>query len=210
VFYEPAFALGHGAGALAWMCGVGSGMVAMQPRRGWVGSLPHGSSAATALRFPCSRLAHPYAPWGSPLVDRVTWACHHRTWLDLSQNDPRLPKTWLLPVFPVESGGPRARHRRCAARRAAVSVYQQTGARYWHRGARGELLDAAQSARRSAKSCGGSASCWANRINLPLAAPAIRPDRHGADDFFAPSNRSSEGPPAGHRGARPFLCLPRS
>jgi CelD/BcsL family acetyltransferase involved in cellulose biosynthesis len=93
VFYEPAFALnampafGRGVGAiLVWD---GDGRL--------LGLFPFRRS-----RFPLARLTgwtHPYAPLGTPLVDRDALAPVFAAALDYIAADPRLPKLMLMPLM---------------------------------------------------------------------------------------------------------------
>jgi CelD/BcsL family acetyltransferase involved in cellulose biosynthesis len=102
VFYEPAFAL---AAAPAFGMGVGAGLV-------WSRSVPRrliGFFPARIERFryglPLSILigwTHPYAPLGTPLVDRVAAEGVISTWFSHIAGNAQLPKLVLLPYLPTE------------------------------------------------------------------------------------------------------------
>ena len=102
VFYEPAFALAAGA---VFGRDVGAVLV-------WSGSEPRRLLGF----FPARRVArrygvalpvleawtHPYAPLGTPLVDREAAEPAISAWLDYLSGDPRRPGLVLLPLIPED------------------------------------------------------------------------------------------------------------
>jgi CelD/BcsL family acetyltransferase involved in cellulose biosynthesis len=108
VFYEPAFALaaqavfGRDAGAcLVWSRGVTSRLVGFFPAR--IERRRYG------IPFPvlCG-WTHPYAPLGTPLVDRDASDAAIGAWLDHLARDKALPKIVLLPYLPRDHNVSRA------------------------------------------------------------------------------------------------------
>lgn len=97
VFYDPAFALaaapvfGANAGAvLVWSSsGRLMGLFPAQAER-W-----HGGPQATMVGW-----MHPYAPLGTPLVDRDEPEAVIAAWLDHLRRDPAMPGQVLLPLLP--------------------------------------------------------------------------------------------------------------
>jgi CelD/BcsL family acetyltransferase involved in cellulose biosynthesis len=102
VFYEPSFAL---AAATVFGRDVGAGLVwsrATPPRL--VGFFParierrrYGITPPVLVGW-----THPYAPLGTPLVDRETSEAAIAAWFDHVAGDPQLPDVMLLPYVPVE------------------------------------------------------------------------------------------------------------
>jgi Acetyltransferase (GNAT) domain len=102
IFYEPSFAL---AAAGVFGGDVGAGLVwsrAAPPRL--LGFFParverrrYGITLPVLVGW-----THPYAPLGSPLVDRGMCDGAIRAWLDHVAGHPQLPKLMLLPYLPVE------------------------------------------------------------------------------------------------------------
>jgi CelD/BcsL family acetyltransferase involved in cellulose biosynthesis len=102
VFYEPAFAL---AAAPAFGRDAGAGLVwsADAPRR-LVGIFParierrrYGIALPVLVGW-----THPYAPLGTPLVDREAPAAVIAAWFDHLASHPELPSLVLLPYLPVQ------------------------------------------------------------------------------------------------------------
>jgi CelD/BcsL family acetyltransferase involved in cellulose biosynthesis len=102
VFYEPSFAL---AAAPVFGRDAGAGLVwsrATPPRL--VGFFP-ARIERRRYGIPLPVLAgwtHPYAPLGTPLVDREASEAVIAAWLDHVAGDPELPDVVLLPCFPTE------------------------------------------------------------------------------------------------------------
>src|SRR5438105_4631122 len=106
VFYEPAFALtvapvfGKGAGAaLIWSRSVPRRLVGFFPAR--VERFRYGLPLSVLVGW-----THPYAPLGTPLVDRTAAEEVISAWLDHIAAETRFPKLVLLPYLPA--GGPLA------------------------------------------------------------------------------------------------------
>jgi CelD/BcsL family acetyltransferase involved in cellulose biosynthesis len=103
VFYEPAFAL---AAAPVFGRDVGAGLVWSRSPRRLLGLFP---ARIERHRYgvPLPVLAgwtHPYAPLGTPLVDRDAGEAVIAAWLSYVAHDPRypsLPKIMLLPFLPT-------------------------------------------------------------------------------------------------------------
>ncbi len=100
VFYEPEFAL-----PAATVFGAGAGSVLV-----WAGTSPQTllgffparvEARRYGLRFPVLvGWTHPYAPLGTPLVDRDAAEPVIAAWLGYLVNDQRLPQRLLLPFVP--------------------------------------------------------------------------------------------------------------
>jgi CelD/BcsL family acetyltransferase involved in cellulose biosynthesis len=185
VFYEPAFAL---AAAPVFGGDVGAGLVwsrSAAPRL--VGVFPAQIERRYGVPLPVlTGWTHPYAPLGAPLVDRDLGEAVIATWLDHVANDPQLPKTWLLPLFPVESALGRALETVVARRGGrCVSFGQHQRALLAPGSARADYLDDAIGAkkrkelRRQRKRLGEAGRLTADTISDPAAIAAA------LDDFFA-------------------------
>jgi CelD/BcsL family acetyltransferase involved in cellulose biosynthesis len=101
VFYEPAFAF---AAQPVFGGDAGACLVWSRPSQQLVGLFParverrrHG----IALPVLCG-WTHPYAPLGTPLVDRKQPDAVIGAWLDHVARDPHLPKILLLPYLPLD------------------------------------------------------------------------------------------------------------
>ena len=102
VFYEPAFAR---AGAPVFGRDAGAGLV-------WSRTMPPRLLGFFPARIERRRYGvplpvltgwtHPFAPLGTPLVDREIDELIVAAWLDHVANNPHLPKLMLLPYFPVD------------------------------------------------------------------------------------------------------------
>jgi CelD/BcsL family acetyltransferase involved in cellulose biosynthesis len=102
VFYEPAFAR---AAAPVFGGGVSAGLVWLHDKL--IGFLP--GRVTRRYGIPPTVLTgwtHPYAPLGTPLLDRDDGAVALAAWLDHLARDASLPGLWLLPFLP---DGPFAR-----------------------------------------------------------------------------------------------------
>jgi CelD/BcsL family acetyltransferase involved in cellulose biosynthesis len=102
VFYEPAFAmaaapvLGGDVGAgLVWSRAAPPRLLGFFPAR--IERRRYGIALPVLVGW-----THPYAPLGSPLVDRAMCDGVMRAWLDHVAHHPQLPKVMLLPYLPVE------------------------------------------------------------------------------------------------------------
>jgi hypothetical protein len=102
VFYHPAFGLpaeiafGHGVGAvLVWTDTAAPKLTGLFPAR--VANWRGGFALPVTLGW-----THPYAPLGTPLVDRDHAAATIAAWLDCVAREPSLPDCVLLPVLPSE------------------------------------------------------------------------------------------------------------
>ena len=116
VFYEPAFAL---AAAPVFGRDVGAGLVWSRAALASEASSQRGNSRVREPRllgfFPARverrryglappvlvGWTHPYAPLGTPLIDRELCEAVIAAWLDHVARDPHLPGVMLLPYFPV-------------------------------------------------------------------------------------------------------------
>jgi hypothetical protein len=122
VFYEPSFAL---AAARVFGGNVGAGLV-------WSRAAPPRLLGFFPARVERRRYAiplpvlvgwtHPYAPLGSPLVDREICDGAIDAWLDHVARDPQLPKLLLLPYLPAE-GALAAAIDAVVARRGGRSIF---------------------------------------------------------------------------------------
>lgn len=102
IFYEPAFALpavpvfgSDAIAALVWSRSVPSTLVGFFPAR--VERRRYGIALPVLVGW-----THPYAPLGSPLIDRELRESVIDAWLDGMARDPQLPKLILLPYLPFE------------------------------------------------------------------------------------------------------------
>jgi CelD/BcsL family acetyltransferase involved in cellulose biosynthesis len=102
VFYEPSFAMaaapvfGADAGAgLVWSRAAPARLLGFFPAR--VERRRYGIAVPVLAGW-----THPYAPLGSPLVDRALSDGVIGAWLDHVARDPQFPKVLLLPYLPVE------------------------------------------------------------------------------------------------------------
>jgi hypothetical protein len=102
VFYEPAFALaaapvfGHEVGAgLVWAGAVGARLVGVFPGR--IERRRYGLAPPVLVGW-----THPYAPLGTPLIDRDLGAAVIAAFLDHLARDPGLPSLLLLPYCPEQ------------------------------------------------------------------------------------------------------------
>ena len=99
VFYEPAFALaaapvfGADAGAVLVRTAVGR-LVGLFPARNG-----HWRDALTPMLVGWT---HPYAPLGTPLIDRDDPEAVIAAWLDHLSGDPTVPAQLLLPLVPEQ------------------------------------------------------------------------------------------------------------
>jgi CelD/BcsL family acetyltransferase involved in cellulose biosynthesis len=99
VFYEPAFALaaqpvfGRDVGAvLVWSRSTQARLLGFFPTRI---ARRHGVPMLTGW-------THPYAPLGTPLVDRDVAQAVAAVWLDHLANEPGLPRFMLIPDLPTD------------------------------------------------------------------------------------------------------------
>jgi CelD/BcsL family acetyltransferase involved in cellulose biosynthesis len=101
VFYEPAFAL---AAAPVFGNDIGCGLV-------WGRAAPARLLGLFPARIERRRYGilpalvgwtHPFAPLGTPLIDRDAGAAVVSAWLDLVATSPDLPKLMLMPYLPVD------------------------------------------------------------------------------------------------------------
>jgi CelD/BcsL family acetyltransferase involved in cellulose biosynthesis len=127
VFYEPAFALeaaalfGRDAGAVLVWSGT-------SPRK-LLGFFPaHIETRRCGVKLPVLvGWTHPYAPLGTPLVERQTAEPVIAAWLAHLADNPDLPKLLLLPFLPVD--GPFAAALDVILRRAQMSAADLNGHR---------------------------------------------------------------------------------
>jgi len=122
VFYEPSFAmaaapvLGADAGAgLVWSRAAPPRLVGFFPAR--IERRRYGLALPLLVGW-----THPYAPLGSPLVDRAMCDDVIGVWLDHVARHPQLPKVVLLPYLPVE-GALAAAFDRAVQQRGGRSVF---------------------------------------------------------------------------------------
>jgi len=124
VFYEPAFAL---AAAPVFGARVGAGLVWSRaaPRR-LVGFFPayidrrrYGVPLAVLVGW-----THPFAPLGTPLIDRDAVDTVVAAWLAHIAGDARLPKTLLLPYLPSDGIVSRAFDAALARRDGATASFE--------------------------------------------------------------------------------------
>ena len=102
VFYEPAFAR---AAAPVFGAGVSAGLVWLHDKL--IGFLPGRVERRYGIPLPVlTGWTHPYAPLGTPLLDRDDGAVALAAWLDHLPHAGTLPDLWLLPFLP---DGPFAR-----------------------------------------------------------------------------------------------------
>lgn len=102
VFYEPAFAIpaarafGRGLGAvLVWSLQQPIRLLGLFP--GTVAAARHGLGPPLFLGW-----SHPYAPLGTPLVDREEAAVAVSAWLDFLVREPGMPPCAMLPFLPED------------------------------------------------------------------------------------------------------------
>jgi CelD/BcsL family acetyltransferase involved in cellulose biosynthesis len=100
VFYEPAFAL-----AAAPVFGMGVGAVLVRNTTGrLVGLFPARIERWRGVVSPMlAGWTHPFAPLGTPLVDRAEPEAVIAAWLDHLARDPAMPAQLLLPLVPERS-----------------------------------------------------------------------------------------------------------
>ncbi len=108
VFYEPSFALaaapvfGRDAGAgLVWSRATPPRLLGFFPAR--IERRRYGITLPVLVGW-----THPYAPLGTPLVDRETGEDAIAAWLDHVAADPQLPDVMLLPYLPMDGALARA------------------------------------------------------------------------------------------------------
>jgi hypothetical protein len=123
---------------------------------------------------------------GAPLIDADAGEAVLDAWLDHVAHDPRLPKTWLLPLFPIESALGRALDSVVARRGgASVSFGEHRRALLAPGATRAGYLDDAIGAkkrkelRRQRKRLGETGQLTAGSAGDPAAVAAA------LDDFFA-------------------------
>ena len=102
VFYEPSFAqaaapvFGRDAGAgLVWSRAMPPRLVGLFPAR--IERRRYGITLPVLVGW-----THPYAPLGTPLVDRDAGETVIAAWLDHVAGDPQLPDVMLLPSLPTD------------------------------------------------------------------------------------------------------------
>jgi Acetyltransferase (GNAT) domain len=96
VFYEPAFAR---AAAPVFGGRVSVGLVWLQDKL--IGFFPGRITWRYGLPLPVFvGWTHPYAPLGTPLIDRDDGAAALNGWLDYLLQRPSLPRLWVLPLLP--------------------------------------------------------------------------------------------------------------
>lgn len=120
IFYEPDFVL---AGAPAWGRDVGAVLVWADAGRHSLRGLFPARIAGWRAGFPLAVTlgwTHPYAPLGTPLVDRDDAASTLAAWLDFIARDKTLPRRILLPLVPTEGRFADALASALAARGASV------------------------------------------------------------------------------------------
>jgi CelD/BcsL family acetyltransferase involved in cellulose biosynthesis len=105
VFYTPAFAL-----AAAPVFGAGTGAVLVRTAGGRLAGLfparaPHWAAGLPSM---VAGWTHPFAPLGTPLVDRDEPEAVIAAWLDHLSRDPALPARLLLPLIPEQGAFARA------------------------------------------------------------------------------------------------------
>jgi hypothetical protein len=108
VFYEPAFALaaqpvfGRDVGAgLIWSRTTPPRLMGLFPAR--IERRRYGVPLPVLVGW-----THPYAPLGTPLVDRDAAELVIAAWFDHLAAEPTLPGLWLLPYLPTEGAMARA------------------------------------------------------------------------------------------------------
>lgn len=203
VFYEPAFALaaapvfGRNAGAvLVWSATTPRQLLGMFPAR--IETRRYGIHLPMLVGW-----THPYAPLGTPLIERDAAAAVIAAWLAHVSSNPALPDTVLLPLVPQDgpfattldailgSGGMPAadfdRHRRAMLAPAART-------RYIERSLGGRRL---KELRRSARRLADNGAVLFTAATDPSSVA-----RH-IDDFFALEAsgwKGSAGTAAAHHG----------
>jgi hypothetical protein len=210
VFYEPAFAreatrvFGRDAGAMLVWSGT-------SPRK-LLGFFP--ASIATrryGLRLPVLvGWTHPYAPLGTPLVDREAAVPVIGAWLGHLADNPDLPGLLLLPFLPV--GGPFALALGAILRRSrmpAVDFNRHSRAELAPRGDRSLYVEWAldvhkyKELRRMGRRLGDLGAMLFTAKTEPSAVAA------GVEDFFALEVRGWKGragtAAARHRDIRQFV-----
>lgn len=120
VFYEPAFALpaaplfGRGVGAvLVWSGAIPGRLLGFFPAR--IVTRRYGIKLPVLVGW-----THPFAPLGTPLIDREAAEPVIAAWLSHIAGDGKLPGLLLLPFVPED--GPFATALRAALRRAHISA----------------------------------------------------------------------------------------
>jgi CelD/BcsL family acetyltransferase involved in cellulose biosynthesis len=123
VFYEPSFALaaapvfGRYAGAgLVWSRATPPRLVGFFPAR--IERRRYGIKLPVLVGW-----THPYAPLGTPLVDRETGEVAIAAWFDHIAADPQLPDVMLLPYVPVEGAVSQALDKVVARRRGRSASF---------------------------------------------------------------------------------------
>jgi CelD/BcsL family acetyltransferase involved in cellulose biosynthesis len=125
VFYEPAFAhaaipvFGHAAGAvLVWADATRRQLTGFFPAR--VANWRAGFLLPVTLGW-----THPYAPLGTPLVDRDHAVAALGAWLDFVARETSLPSRILLPYVPTEGPFAQALAAALAARGTASARFAE-------------------------------------------------------------------------------------
>jgi CelD/BcsL family acetyltransferase involved in cellulose biosynthesis len=186
VFYEPAFALaaargfGHTVGAgLVWARTAPSRLVGFFPAR--IERRRYGVPLPVLVGW-----THPYAPLGTPLVDRDAAAAAISAWLAHVARAPDLPNLLLMPYLPEEGALAQAFDAALAARNAsAIAFGRHRRALLAPRENRGRYLDAAiggkkrKELRRQRKRLGESGALVSSIVATPAEIAAA------LDDFLA-------------------------
>jgi CelD/BcsL family acetyltransferase involved in cellulose biosynthesis len=142
VFYEPAFALaaaasfGHNAGAgLVWSANTPRRLVGVFPAR--IERHRYGIPLPVLVGW-----THPYAPLGTPLVDREAAAAVIGAWFDHLATHADLPRLLLMPFLPVQGPLAETFDRVLAARGGAAAAFaRHQRALLAPDGARADYLD---------------------------------------------------------------------
>jgi CelD/BcsL family acetyltransferase involved in cellulose biosynthesis len=102
VFYEPAFALAaapvfgtHAGAGLVWSNAAPRRLLGLFPGR--IARHRYGMKLPLLIGW-----THPFAPLGTPLVDRDAAGAVITAWLDFMAGEPGFPDLWLVPFLPRE------------------------------------------------------------------------------------------------------------
>ena len=158
VFYDPAFAL-----AAAPVFGAtlrrGAGVVDGRHADGPVPGAHRGLARRRVAGI--AGWTHPYAPLGTPLVDRDEAEPVIAAWLDHLARDPAMPALLMLPMLPESGAFARALDAVLARKRPAQRGLRPAPARPARaRHAARRTISSAPCRRAGARNCAASAAGW--------------------------------------------------